>query len=433
MSAAGVVHRGACALFVALAGLAYPIAASPPAGRAARYVALHLLLSGVMFVAWATGRRAGTDGRMSAWAGIAARVLLLGAPAFTSNDMERYLWDGRLALAGIDPYRMSPKRGAAVLGLDWPAPPHLELGTLYPPGALALFALTALLGPDIARSAWKVIVAIASCVVVFAARALLRARDRERDLPLIALSPLLVLEGGVGAHLDIISAAALGGALALIERGRWSGAGAALGFGTLIKFLPGVAVVPLAASADRHRGTRVVVGAATIVLLGYAAAVAIGLRPLGSLFVFAAHWRFGSPIHAALAAGLGSAAAASAAALATLAGVWLAARIGREKRCAEGVLVALAVPLLVSPVVFPWYLAPLVLLVALQPSGFMLAWLTAHPLTYEVVDSVARRGVWEPAPWPLAAVVAAWGIGVTVDALRWARHRRAAVAALAAR
>ncbi len=54
-------------------------------------------------------------------------------------------------------------------------------------------------------------------------------------------------------------------------------------------------------------------------------------------------------------------------------------------------------PFLLSPVVFPWYLCPLVPLVAMKPSAALLAWVIAAPLTYEVVNSHS----WEPAAWPL--------------------------------
>jgi alpha-1,6-mannosyltransferase len=39
---------------------------------------------------------------------IALRALLLTAPPILSTDIYRYVWDGRVQAAGIDPYRYIP-------------------------------------------------------------------------------------------------------------------------------------------------------------------------------------------------------------------------------------------------------------------------------------------------------------------------------------
>jgi len=81
----------------------------------------------------------------------------------------------------------------------------------------------------------------------------------------------------------------------------------------------------------------------------------------------------------------------------------------------RAVMLALAVPFIVSPVVFPWYLMVLVPLVAIRPSAVVITWLTAAPLTYEVIDRFDSEGVWQPATWPLLVVALAWLIGLAVD------------------
>ncbi len=393
-----MIHRLSCVLFVLAAGASY---LAPAAGRGAAAIALHLLLTALMFAAWRH------PGRWAMGAGIAARLLLVATPLLLSHDVERYLWDGRAALAGLDPYRVAPAEAA----LEGPLPSdHAQHPTLYPPGALGFFSLAAAAGPGGALLAWKALVAAASIATLLIAARLLRRRGLARHLPLVALSPLLVVEGGVGAHVDLLALLAVALALLLAERGKGFRAGVAVGAGILLKLFPGVLLFPLAAGTLRKR--RLLAGTAAVVAGGVGVALALGLHPGGSLVHFLRRWRFGSPLFEAAHALGGDTAARAGSFLAMLLGLLAAARLARRGERDRGLAWAFAAPLLASAVVYPWYLAPLALLVAFRPSGFLLAWLAAAPLTYEVLG-----GSWAPAAWPLWAIAGAWGAGLAIDRL----------------
>lgn len=417
MTAGPWLHRVQCALFVVATGTAYLVAASPPGTRGARYIGLYLVLTALMGGVWMTSRSApAAEQRWTLAAGLLARVLLVAVPAFTSSDVVRYLWDGRAALAGIDPYRVVPNTAAPVLPAAWPMPlVHTNLPTIYPPGAIALFALCASFGSVWSPWLWKALVLSASIVtVVVTDRALGAARVR-RHLPLVALSPLLILEGGVGAHLDVIAALSIAGAIILAQRKRAALTGVALGLGALVKFLPAVAAVPLAVALGRRDGARLVAGAAAVCAVGYAAAFLVGFHPLGSLLVFFRASRFGSPLAAAHAA-MGESNITLMLSIAVAAiSIGIIGLRSRHGRWPIHVQYALAIPLVLSPVVFPWYLSPLVPALALAPSAFAIAWMTVLPFSYEVIDRLDSLGVWQPAPWLPWIVGAAWSLGVAID------------------
>jgi Glycosyltransferase family 87 len=422
------LHRAQCALFVVAAAAAYWVAASPAGTRGTRYIVLHLVLTLLMLGVWATTcPPASAEQRWTLVAGILARALLVAVPVFTSSDVVRYLWDGRVALAGLDPYRVTPSVAAKVIPAAWSRPPvHATLPTLYPPGAIALFALCASFGPVWSLWAWKAVVLCASILTLLLTATALRQAAAHRHLPLVALSPLLVLEGGVGVHVDMLAALSIAGAVVVAQRKRPALTGMVLAFGALIKLLPAVAVVPLAAAMGRRRAVRLVAGAAAVVALGYAGAFVLGLRPIGSVVVFFRDWQFASPMGAVQAASGGGGAivwALSVAAAAVgLADIGLRCRDGRW---GPRLPYALALPLLPSPVVFPWYLSSLVPALALAPSAFLVAWVSVLPLSYEVLNQVA---VWEPAAWVPWAVAAAWGVGIVID-LRLKRGRRSSCSA----
>ncbi|MBA4047390.1 MAG: hypothetical protein C0476_02475, partial [Sphingomonas sp.] len=92
----------ACAVFVAASIAPYFVTALAPAHTGTGYIAIHGVMSAAMLTAWAAGRA--VPMRVLVAAGIAARLILLAAPMLSSNDAERYLWDGAVALAGFDPY-----------------------------------------------------------------------------------------------------------------------------------------------------------------------------------------------------------------------------------------------------------------------------------------------------------------------------------------
>lgn len=75
------------------------------------------------------------------------RALLLPLPPSLSEDVERYVWDGRVASSGFNPYKMPPDAPelAPLRDALWEGLPHRQVPTVYPPLAETLFAIAALL------------------------------------------------------------------------------------------------------------------------------------------------------------------------------------------------------------------------------------------------------------------------------------------------
>lgn len=407
----------ACAVLLAGCATVYGVTAIAPAHSGTGYIVLHLLLTLAMAAAWSWGGAAQRG--MILLTGVAARLILFPAPMLSSNDAERYLWDGAVALSGIDPYSVPPADpSVAALRAIWATPPeHAAYATLYPPVALGLFALSALAGPVWGIWLWKLMASLAGIAQVLVAQRLLRRYGMERHLALVALSPLLVLETGVGAHIDVLVALLVTVALLAFDTRRLGAAGALLGLGICVKLLPGAALVALAVAAGWRGGVRMTVAATGTVFGVYGAALAIGWRPIGSLPVFFEKWRNGSPLFTLLEWLLPNPALlATIAVLAIGAGVTVL--VVARARPVIAVQLALATPLVLSPVAFPWYLCVLVPVAAAAPSATLLIWLTTSPLIYEVRDRFVSAGVWMPAIWPLIVIGAGWAVGLMIDAVR---------------
>lgn len=386
------------------------------------YVALHVVLTGLMLALW--GLKTVNQNHVL-WAAILLRLALIPVDLITSNDAERYLWDGAVALSGLDPYTTSPDDPAAAsLRAVWPTPPeHSAYPTIYPPAALMLFSTAAIAGPAGGIVLWKVMSAIASIAALFLFRDTLARRGLMRALPLFALSPLLLLETGLGGHLDIFLVLGICAAIWLTDRQRFALAGAAIGASAAIKFLPLVLLAPLIWQRPLKPAIALLAGAGLALVFFYGCAFFLGMKPLGVLLIFFEKWRFASPLFTAvetLAAG-----PYVPAILVMIAGLFmlLAARaLWRGDRLAAATLL-LATPLLISPVVFPWYLSVLVPFSALRPSATLIAWLSTAPLSYVVLNRwISPERVFEEARWPIFAIALAWAIGLAIDGAR-NRHR----------
>src|ERR1700722_2802462 len=81
---------------------------------------------------------------------IACRLVCLFSPPFLSSDIFRYVWDGKVQAAGINPFPYIPAHSHLTFLRDLDIYPHTNrldsAHTIYPPGAQMLFLLTPRLG-----------------------------------------------------------------------------------------------------------------------------------------------------------------------------------------------------------------------------------------------------------------------------------------------
>lgn len=393
--------------YALLGPLTYFAAAQPAGARFAPYLGVHAIALTLMALAWRTLQEDPHPDAVRAvvGTGVLTRLGLLFVPTFTTTDVGRYLWDGAVALAGHDPYALRPDSVALAAVRATHALPadHLDVPTCYPPLAIALFSACAAFGPH-AWLAWKALVTAVSCATVVGVWRGLRDSPRAPHVALLALSPLALLETGVGAHLDVLVAAALAIAAIAIERRDARVAALAVGVAAALKLTPGVLIVVVLARTPRRLEALALF--ATPLVVSIAAALAHGWMPLGSLPLVARTWSFGSPVFALLQHlaptredEVRVALLVSCALLVSLV-AWT-----RPRRRALGE--ALGVSLATSTTLYPWYASALAPLSALAPNRWTLALTAVLPLGYEVIDRYQANGVWSPATWPIVLTASA--------------------------
>ncbi|HSL95833.1 MAG TPA: glycosyltransferase 87 family protein [Thermoleophilia bacterium] len=173
-----------------------------------------------------------------------ARLAFLPVAPALSDDHHRYLWDGRVQLAGVNPYLYAPDDArldeVAFEGRDLVN--HPDLRTPYPPLAQAFFLGLAGLGGGV--TALKLALGVADLLVAAAVWWLADARRRRRALLLYLACPFVVIETWWSAHLDVLAALFVVLAAGLLVRRRDAPAGVALAAAVLVKVTPLGLVVP---------------------------------------------------------------------------------------------------------------------------------------------------------------------------------------------
>jgi hypothetical protein len=215
------------------------------------------------------------------------RVSLLFAPPLLSDDIYRYIWDGRVQAAGINPYRYVPADETLAGLRDEAVYPKINrrenAHTIYPPVAQAFFFLVT----RVSESLTWMKAAMVGCeaVALVALTSLLASFGWPRARVLIfAWHPLLVWEIAGSGHVDAVMIALV--ALALVARRKQNrtGAGVALACATLIKFFP----VLLFPALYRRWSWKMPIAFAATICLAYAPYLSVGARAaVGFLPVYA--------------------------------------------------------------------------------------------------------------------------------------------------
>ena len=205
-----------------------------------------------------------SDQRTVLWtilvAAVAMRLSLLFVHPHLSSDMFRYIWDGRVQGAGINPYRFIPNapelaflRDAAV----WPFINRADYAvTIYPPAAQMLFALVVFVADGMVAMKLAFL-AVEAAAVVILLDLLRRIGQPASRIVAYAWHPLAVYEIAGSAHVDapMMTLALLGIWLAVVNQ-RLVLAAFAIALATMMKPLAALACGSRCAFPSRGTRTR---------------------------------------------------------------------------------------------------------------------------------------------------------------------------------
>ena len=215
------------------------------------------------------------------------RLTVLFAPPYLSDDIYRYIWDGRVQAAGINPYRYIPSDEALKNLRDeeiYPKINHRDTApTIYPPVAEMIYFLATRGSESVT---WmKTTMVLFEGLAIWAIAQLLASFGLPRQRILIyAWHPLTVWEFAGSGHVDAMIIGFL--ALALLARRRHAeiASGMALASATLVKFFPAVLLPTL----YKRWSWKMLLAFAITIVVAYLPYLGVGPRgALGFLFGYA--------------------------------------------------------------------------------------------------------------------------------------------------
>jgi len=350
------------------------------------------------------------------------------APAL-SDDIYRYLWDGHVQAAGVNPYIYPPSHPR----LDAFATAYrgrinnADLPTIYPPATQAIFRAAASLGGGVAAMKLLMVLFDMATLITLAAILVDRGMNPARVV-IYGWSPLAVIEVGWSGHCDPVGVSLLAVAMLAIIKGSRVVSIAAAALSGAAKYAGWLALPPIL----RRSRPRDLLALPAAVAAAYLPYLSAGWGVLGSLPAYAERWRFNDSLFGLILSGVERSrlspavrGALSGAGWMDRAATWetspalrLTEPLSLAKMVAGLLLAAFAVrllrrgwedppreifsllgaALLLSPTVHPWYLlwvAPFLAL--LRRSSWI--WLTYAVVLLSYPMMAARAGTEDPLRW----------------------------------
>lgn len=210
------------------------------------------------------------------------RAGALFAPPYLSDDIYRYVWDGRVQAAGINPYRFVPNSPELEPLQDDGIFPHINRSgyahTIYPPVAQFIFLVATRVSESIT---WMktVMVGCEALAVWMLVRLLVSLGLPAEQVLIYAWNPLAVWEFAGSGHIDAAAIAFLALALWARRRNLPALTGITLACATLVKLYPAVIFPAL----YRRWDWKMPASFAATVILAYVPYANAGLGVLGFL------------------------------------------------------------------------------------------------------------------------------------------------------
>jgi hypothetical protein len=311
--------------------------------------------------------------------------VVLFAPPYLSTDIYRYVWDGRVLAAGVNPYRYIPTAPQLADLRDPDIFPNINRSnyapTIYPPGAQAIFVAATRFGDSVTVMKAAMLLFEAAAIALMLHLLVGCSRPAERIL-IYAWHPLPIWEFAGSGHIDAALVFFVVLALWLSRRHPGWPTGLALAGAVLTKLYP----VVLFPALWRCRDWRMPLVFAAAIVVAYLPFLDVGWRVVGFLPGHMAEEGFAgggagfylwslarAVLPIANASGLVYIAAAGL--MLGLLGAFVAFRRSAPAPDLQGAaMLAAAFVVLLSPH-YPWYFAWLVVFACLLPSASLL-WLT---------------------------------------------------------
>ncbi|HLL44438.1 MAG TPA: glycosyltransferase 87 family protein [Segetibacter sp.] len=342
-------------------------------------------------------------------AGILFRMLLLFSVPNLSDDVYRFIWDGRLMMHGINPYAQLPAevmQSASIPGITKELFGQLNSPsyyTIYPPVLQSIFWLTAKAFPDNifgTTVCMKVIILLAEAGTILLLPAILKRLQKPKHFTLLyTLNPLVIAELTGNVHFDAIMIFFLVLSFLLLLHNRIYLSAIFLGLSIASKLFPVLFIPLVMRKLGRTQGLiySVISGLVTVVLFAFLIDKETIVHLLKSVNLFFTSFEFNACLYYIIrAAGkllFGMNIIAFAGPILSLTAIVIIFLVSRrDKKISDQqfftkALLILTVWYLFSTIVHPWYISLPVVVSVFTSYRYPLIWSYLITLSYSAYQT----------------------------------------------
>lgn len=233
------------------------------------------------------------------------RVVLLPSDLILENDIYRYMWDGKMMMEGINPYRFPPSSPELDNHETWyrDSINYPYIRTIYPPTLQVIFSAPQFLFPANVIGMKTVLVVFDLGTIALFWLLLAKLNRPPCWIMIYAWSPLVLKEIANSGHADSVSACLLVALMLFIAHHRlWSSA-VVMALMTLTKFF-GVFLLPVLFRIWSWK--QYVLYFALIMVLYLPFIYTLDVNPLDGFLTYSKEWRFNAGVFAWLEKGIES-------------------------------------------------------------------------------------------------------------------------------
>ena len=341
---------------------------------------------------------------------ILCRFVLLWDYPYLSDDIFRYMWDGRVWANGVNPYMFAPNDAALAAIRDaviFPNVNHAEIPTIYAPVLQVIFRITYEISPTM--TAFKIVMTVFDLAIIIALIQLLKALNLPPLLAFIyAWNPLVIIETAGGGHIDSVGVFFLVLFFIALTKQRFWQSLIFLALATLTKFVALIMLPFIWLRLGWKKATIYTLILGALLFLAYLPFLDAGETLYKALTEYTTRWKFNAslfelPFHffswlyphayedqvlyktkVFLGCGFGALF------------LWLLFDADKSKESwSKYWFVLFATICAVSPTLHPWYLIWLTPFLAIFPNRAWILLTGLVILSYRVIEDYFLEGVWQ--------------------------------------
>lgn len=178
--------------------------------------------------------------------GLLFRLTLFPATPSTSDDVYRYVWEGKVVLNGINPFTTPPNSDelSSLQDSNYTKVTYKNIPAIYPPFSQLVFATAYILTGDDLFGLKLIYFICEIFTLIFLLKLLHLKKINLNRIILYAWLPLPIMEYFVNVHIDPVGIMFLIIAVYFIEKGKYAGASVFLALSFLSKLI-GIFLLPL--------------------------------------------------------------------------------------------------------------------------------------------------------------------------------------------